>query len=49
MSEWLGRKVIDIVTVSGLKRWLCQLIQGLYYAIYKILLCGLMSMYKHER
>ena len=29
MSEWLGRKIIDIGSVSGLKRWICQLMQGL--------------------
>ena len=28
-SEWLGRKVIDIGTVSGLKGWLCWFMQGL--------------------
>ena len=28
-SERLGRKVIDIGTVSGLKHWLCWFMQGL--------------------
>ena len=27
--KWLGRKVIDIGTVSALKHWLCRLIEGL--------------------
>ena len=48
MSEWFGRKIIDICTASILKRWLCWLIQILKYAIYKMLPCGLMFMYKHE-
>ena len=33
MSEWLGRKIIDMGTASGLKHWLCQLIEGLKYTI----------------
>ena len=53
MSKWLGRIVIIIGAVYGLKHWLCRLIQGLKYAIYiyiyiYILFCALMSMYKHK-
>ena len=49
MSEWLGRKVINIGTVSGLKHWLVGLYKAFQYARYKMLLYGLMFMYKHER
>ena len=49
MSKWLGRKVIDIGTASGLKCWLVGLCKAFQYARYKILPYELMFMYKHER
>ena len=47
-SIWLGTKVNDIGTASRSKCWLCQFMQGFYCTRYKMLLCGLMSEYKHE-
>ena len=47
-SEWLGRKIIDIGTVSGLKHWFVSLCKAFQYAEYKLLPYRLMFMYKHK-